>query len=78
MVHFLVFMSGFLVDLFYTVWVRSLGVGRPFTAAGASSAIGATSMVGVLGVTKDWQTLPAYVLGLYLGTLVGYWLTHRK
>lgn len=66
-----VFAAGFLVDLAYVGWVRSIGAGEPLLAALASMAIGGCALVGVTGVVgKRWLAVP-YLLGLGCGTIAG-------
>jgi hypothetical protein len=71
MITVTVFLAGFLVDVAYVGWVRSIGENRKLLAAAASMAIGACGLLGVTGVvTNYWLAIP-YLLGLGAGTVAG-------
>ena len=74
----LVFASSVLLDLFYALWVTALAKGKPFLAGISSVFIGLSGVIGLGGVlTNHWLIIP-YCVGLFSGTVAGYWLGKRR
>jgi hypothetical protein len=69
--YVLVFLAAFLLDVGYCRWMLHVRDAEPLRAALASVFIGACSLVGLTGVVGDTWTAPAYLGGLFVGTLVG-------
>ena len=64
----LVFLTGVLFEIAYTLWVNDAVTRRPVRAALWSVAVGALSLYGVSSVVKDPSMAPALLLGYGVGT----------
>lgn len=62
------FISGFLLDLAWAYYTRQVAAGAAVLAALTSIVTGGLGAIGVAGVVRDADTLPAYLAGLALGT----------
>ena len=71
LLNLLTLLSGMLVDLCYTAWVRKISSDNKHLAGLCSAAIGIFGALGLAGVVQDLWLLPAYAVGLYAGTYLG-------
>lgn len=72
-----VFLFGFVIDISYVVWVRSVAKGRKILAGLSSLLITAPALFGYYSVFHNlWLSIP-YLLGLFIGTVIGLFI-HEK
>ena len=64
------FISGFLLDFGWTVYMRAVAAGAAYRAAFASVVVGGLSVAGVLSVVRDGGSIVPYLAGLFCGTLL--------
>jgi len=67
-IYFWAFMAGFLVDVFYTWWIRAIAVQAPLQSGVYSMLVTGTSLVGFTSVVDNHYAAAPYLLGMGLGS----------
>lgn len=71
LVYLLVFSLAVTVDILYVVWINSVAAKRTYLAAFAATGISACGVVNVINVIDNhWLVIP-YLLGAFVGVLLG-------
>lgn len=67
----LLFFSGFLTEILYVLWMRSMTIGKIWRACLISMLMATFSMLGFTVVSHDPLLIAPYVLGVGIGFVVG-------
>lgn len=67
------FFSGFLVDVFYTWWIKAIGRNAAVTAGICSMLIGACGLLGITAVIHEPWLAPMYLAGVGIGSAGAVW-----
>ena len=64
-----VFFFGFIIDIFYVVWIKSVAIGNVFLAGVSAVALAAPSLFGYLEIVDNRKMVYPYLFGLFCGTI---------
>lgn len=77
--YVLIFVVGFMIDVFYTLYTFTVVARDPFWAANWALIIGVCSIYSIREIVDKWILMVPYFLGLWSGTFVAImWLDPFK
>jgi len=68
-IYLKVFFFGFMIDLFYVVWIKSVATGSALLAGVAAVVLAAPGLLGYLEIVQNKKMMYPYLLGLFCGTV---------
>ncbi len=66
-----VFLSGFIIDILYALWVLSVSEGKHWRAAVFSGLMALPSIFGIIHIVDSHILAIPYAVGLALGSVAG-------
>lgn len=72
-----VFLSGFLIDILYALWVLSVSDGKHWRAAIFSGVMALPSIFGIISIVDSHILAIPYAIGLALGSVAGMKINER-